>query len=71
MVEGSIMKFVIQKGIPIPQKFSVPPMEIGDSFVAPMKKRSKIYTLFKRDFPQYSILTTRLDDEDVRVWRVG
>ena len=49
------MKFVIQKGIPIPQKFSVPPMEIGDSFVAPMKKRSKIYTLFKRDFPQYLI----------------
>ena len=39
MVEGSIMKFVIQKGIPIPQKFSVPPIEIGDSFVVPMKKR--------------------------------
>lgn len=69
------MAHEIEKNIPIPDrqiglcKYPFNKMDIGDSFVLPTKLRSS--TSHRGRILGFKFLTRKIDDENVRVWRIA
>lgn len=70
---------VIESGIPIPPAVGgrngywrplLASMAIGDSFVAPRKRLNHIWRVAKRVSPKPRLLTRKISETHVRVWRI-
>lgn len=64
----------IEKGVPIPlrgggEKFPLDEMEIGDSFLIPIKTRMRLQYYTKK-LSNKKFVTKTVDKENVRCWRV-
>lgn len=75
------MDIEIEKDIPIPRKRRITGitetmriMEIGDSFVYPSHRLSSVTgtaTAVRKERPEFRITTRKINDAEVRVWRVS
>jgi len=64
--------FKIDKDVPVPKtgKYPFREMEVGDSFVAPLAKRSSISCVMGRYAPK-KFTTSKISDTECRVWRIA
>lgn len=64
-------KFFIWKNIPFTSRSRYPfaEMEIGDSFVAPKKTQTRIWSLTQHLYPK-KFASRKIDAEHVRIWRI-
>lgn len=69
------MEYQIEKNMPKPiarNKFPLDKMEVGDSFVVPLKDRfsaSSSAISYKRKHPETEFVTKKVSDDEVRIWR--
>lgn len=72
-----VKMYTIQKNFPIPQsKYPFDKMEVGDSFVTPIKERSSVYGNFRKHAPKLTPgfkIKGKMDEGRAlyRVWRIA
>lgn len=67
------MDFKIEKNIPFPSQAAVYPfdqMEVGDSFVAPLKVMAHAYSYAKKN-KGVKFAKRNMSDEMIRIWRIA